>query len=329
MLIITGSYPPHICGVGDYTDRLMTTECAKTWQLYHSSDWSLSSLVKHIRAINKTQERTLNIQYPTQGYGWSLVPHLLSIYYSWFTRKRFSVTVHEQSQLSLKARWAQKIILLTANRIIFTNDFERTYAINKLPFVKKRSTVIKIFSNIAVANRIKAISERTIDVVNFGHIRPRKGLEQFIEVIENTASPYKALIVGQVPEGYENYFNQIASRAQSANIDIRLNLSDVDVSELLNTTKVAYLPFPDGASERRGSLLASFSNGAVVATTIGKFTTIELQRAIVNIQDVPLDSLLKDTELLSSKQSEALTFLNEQMPHNWNDIAQKYIVFLE
>lgn len=329
MLIITGSYPPHICGVGDYTCRLMNTDKGKEWHLYHSSIWGVSSFVKHIRAINKTKEHTLNLQYPTQGYGWSLVPHLLCVYYSWFTRKRFSVTLHEQSQLSLKARWAQKIILLTANRVIFTNTFERNYAIRRILCIKNRSTVIKIFSNISVSQPIKSVGERTIDVVNFGHIRPLKGLEFFIDTIANAKEPIKAIIAGQVPSGFEDYYKELEIKAKKANIGICLNLSDADVSELLNDAKIVYLPFPDGASERRGSLLASLANGAVVATTIGPFTSQELSLAVIDIDRIAISDILINEDLLKDKQQKAFEFMKAEMPQSWDEIAQQYNYFLK
>lgn len=316
IIIITGSYPPDICGVGDYTARIMQRD----WTLYYRKDWGIGSFFRYIRDINKLGIKTINMQYPTQGYGWSIVPHLLCIYFSLFTRKRFSVTIHEQSQLSLKARWAQKLILLTANRVIFTNDFERSYAIKRFPFMRGRSTVIKIFSNISAVDHIRPISEREYEVVNFGHVRPNKGLEEFIEKTKGR----KACIAGQVPEGFEEYFEKI----KSSGVEIKLNLSDRDVSELLNNTKLVYLPFPDGVSQRRGSFLASAINGAVVYTTIGKFTTPQLNDAVLDSAEISIDGVLNNDELMNEKQRKGLEFMRTQMPKSWADVAEQYNEFL-
>ena len=329
LLLITGSYPPKICGVGDYTNRLISATTASNWQLYYSEQWTWNSFFYHVRAINRTGKRIINMQYPTQGYGWSIIPHLLCIYYSWFTRKRFSITVHEQSQLSFKAKVAEFFILLTANRVIFTNEFERSYALKRIPFMKRRSTVIKIYSNITPCVSIKPMEEREYDLINFGHIRPNKGIEYFIDTVSSLTATYKVAIVGQVPEGFEIYYKKIAQRCCELNIDIILGLSDQSVSALLNNTKIVYLPFPDGASERRGSLLAAFANGATVVTTVGPFTTNPLRKAIIDSREKPLSDILSNTELLRMKQREALNFIRTEIPAGWEDIAQQYNTFLK
>lgn len=328
ILIITGSYPPQICGVGDYTHRLVHSKNTESWQLYHSKDWNIKSLFCHIRTIKQSNTRVINMQYPTQGYGWSIVPHLLCIYFSWFSHKLFSVTIHEQSQLSFKARLAQWFILLSANKIIFTNEFELNYARKYVPYIIKRSTVIKIFSNICGAEKIKPIDQRKIDLVNFGHIRPNKGLEKFIETVSQLTTKYNIHIAGQIPQGYEEYFERIKTKAEKSGITILLNLSDIEISNLLNNTKLVYLPFPDGVSERRGSLLASFANGAAVATTVGKFTTQNLKKAIIEISKYTISEILNDTNMLSLKQLDSLNFIKTEMPQGWDDIVAQYNNFL-
>lgn len=330
MLLITGSYPPQVCGVGDYTYRLISSPNAIDWKLYNSSDWSLRSLFLHIKNIKKYNENTVNMQYPTQGYGWSIVPHLLCLYFSWFTKKRFSVTIHEQSQSSFKARMAQKIILLTANKIIFTNKFEFDYAAKRIPFIAQRSTVIKIYSNIEASDRIKPIEDRKIDILNFGHIRPRKGLEEFIETVKEISNEFNVVIAGQVPEGYEDYYSHIESKAKKVGVKIILNLPSKDVSKLLNDTKLIYLPFPDGVSERRGSLLAAFVNGAVVLSSVGEFTTQELKDSIITKQnDLNFKLLLSNESLLKDKQFKATTFMQNNMPKSWDDVVEQYNTFIK
>lgn len=328
ILIITGSYPPDICGVGDYTYKLKMADQDDQIHIYYSNKWSITSLYHHIREICKRKIDIINMQYPTQGYGWSIVPHLLCIYFSIFTSKKFSVTIHEQSQLSLKARIAQFFIILFANKIIFTNEFERLYAIKRYPGIKQRSQVIKIFSNISSASVINKIEDREYDIVNFGHIRPRKGLEKFIAEMSKISKNYNIVIAGQIPFGYEEYFDKIKDNALRNNIKILTNLKDCDVSYLLNNTKLVYLPFPDGASERRGSLLASLANGAVVVSSKGAFTTEELYSAIIDSDNINFIKILQDIDLLKQKQGNGIKFLKENMPNGWNDVLYQYIDFL-
>ena len=48
-----------------------------------------------------------------------------------------------------------------------------------------------------------------------------------------------------------------------------LDRGDDETAGLLAGASAAYLPYPDGASERRGSLIAALGNGAPVVTTDG------------------------------------------------------------
>ena len=62
MLIITGTYPPRKCGVGDYCQNLLATSSAKDWQLYTDDKWSLSTILqkfKAIKNINFSIEKTI------------------------------------------------------------------------------------------------------------------------------------------------------------------------------------------------------------------------------------------------------------------------------
>lgn len=44
ILLVSGSYPPDVCGVGDYSYNLINANPAK-WEIYTSSDWRLRSLL--------------------------------------------------------------------------------------------------------------------------------------------------------------------------------------------------------------------------------------------------------------------------------------------
>jgi hypothetical protein len=48
---------------------------------------------------------------------------------------------------------------------------------------------------------------------------------------------------------------------------------------------IAYFPFPDGASERRGSLLAAMNNNMAIFTTEGQQTTNEMKTVVTIVND--------------------------------------------
>jgi glycosyltransferase involved in cell wall biosynthesis len=307
----------------------MGTKIAKEcWQVYYSKKWGLHTFFKHIKAINNTGMDYLLMEWPALGYGWSIIPNILCAYFSWFTKKRFGVIIHEQTQLSKKRYITELLILVSANRLIFTNQFEREFAIKRMPFIEKRSTVVKIYSNISQACTIRPLENRTIDIVNFGHIVRDKGIERFIVDTGPLAGKYRIVLAGQVIERQRKYFENIKKLCMENGIEMHINLSDAEVADLLNNSKIAYLPFPDGVSERRGSLFASLVNGAVAVATIGKFTTDALAEAVIDMEKYSLEDILSNHNLLMKKKEAADYFMQTQMPHSWEDVANGYHNFL-
>ena len=149
MILVTGTYPPEQCGVADYSYCLLNSDEGKEsgWKLLYTKDLSFNGLKQAIKEIKYSDDKYVNLQYPSRGYGKSLFPHILSIYIRLFTKKKLSVTIHEYTQLGWKGFVCAYILLLFANELIFTNEFERNAAARKLWLVKKKSTVIKIFSD--------------------------------------------------------------------------------------------------------------------------------------------------------------------------------------
>lgn len=338
LLVITGTYPPKVCGAGDYTFKLMQSNLSKAWELYNPTNWKFSSILDKIREINKTNSLNINLQYPTMGYKGSFVPHLICIYYSLFTKKHFSVTIHESSQLSLKAKLSTFIFFIFSNKIIFTNTFEQNNASIFIPFLKKKSCVIKIYSNIESAPEIKRIADRKYDLVYFGLLRPQKGLENFLKVVtelKNRNQNINIILAGKTQPEYNVFFEEQIKEAKPYLNTIFLNKEENEITKILSNSKIAYLPFPDGISERRGSALAVLKNEGLIVTTKGKFTTegfetcCEFANSINEAVSIILNLLSMNEIDLLEKQNKIKSFLDSNFPKSWDEVAAKYINFLQ
>lgn len=330
VLFITGSYPPEICGVGDYTSKLVNSEIGvhESWIVFHKQSWSIFQFFNYVQEISRIDPSHLILQYPTQGYGWSILPHLLCFYYSLFTKVKFISVLHEFSNATLKNKIAELIFLFCSNELIVTNDFEKKN-IKKICFWLKNIHTIRICSNIVACNELNTFYNRHYDLVYFGHIRPNKGLEDFLDLIRS--NDYflnkKLAIIGQVPKGFESYFNSIQEVAENFGIKLILNKPEEEISEILNDSKFAYLPFPDGVSERRGSFLACAFNGVNIITTKCKYTTEELQKCVFlpnNNSEIVKYITEMDEHSFLSVQLSLKKYINESIPATWNDVANLY-----
>lgn len=270
LTVVTGSLPPIVCGCGDYVQALVGELERKGLEidLFFRRDWSLRQLTTYIREIQESQATVINIQYPTQGYGWSIVPMLLCLF---LRQVKKVVTLHEFSRLRTEAKIAIYIFFLSADWVIFTTEFERSMACRIAPWLRAKSSIIPIGSNIP----LREAKQPDTDIVYFGLIHPAKGLEDFAETLSclSIRKKLRIRVIGQIAPGYEAYANETLPRLESLGIEIVLNKSPEDVSEMLSRARVAFLPFPDGMSRRRGSALAAMGNGALLVSTTAQTET--------------------------------------------------------
>lgn len=337
MIIITGTYPPERCGVGDYTCNLLQTQAAKDWHLLYFRDWSLKTFFKKIKEIDAYSDEWINMQYPSIGYGKSIVPQLLCIYYATSRKKKFSLTIHEYTQCSAKRKAMLSLFFLFAAKYIFTNQFERNAAAQFFPRIFKRSQVIKIQSNIKRSSNIGNIFGRKYDIGYFGYIRPEKGIEEFFKVvtqIKTMRSKLNIYIMGQILSAdHCNYTEKLINNLTATNIECILNKSQEEVADVLAQTKIAFLPFPDGISERRGSFLAAAKNDCIVVTTNGKFITQALAECCetVEIENAKetIFQILDDEKIMTEKQNKIRSYMENEIPQSWNEIAEQYNNFLK
>lgn len=331
--IVTGSYPPDVCGVGDYTCRLIEA-APSNWQLFKEDDWSLKSSFGIFRRFLSLAPRNAIIQYPTQGYGWSVLPHILTIFGKVTKRYRSVWVLHEYMSLSKKSRLMLDFVSHFIDLVVFTTEHERDYARAQALFSDRvKTAVIPILSNIPRSHDLLPFANRAIDLAYFGHIRPNKGLEVFLKIasmVKKFNSNLNVSVFGEVPAGYEQYACNIKRDCAENGIHIRIGLSDEAVADELANIKILYLPFKDGVSARRGSVLAGLSNGALIAATVGKATPVEMKKFVLpcagTLDDVGI--LLSALKLPDSeahdRQIVGQRYLDSQLPRNWTGIVHLY-----
>lgn len=103
--LITGSYPPQVCGVGDYTKNLVEALKAtgEAVVVFDRIDWSISKLWRYLSDLRALDADLYLMQYPTEGYGYSVVPQLVML---GLLGRRRVVTLHEYFRKSLKGKMA-------------------------------------------------------------------------------------------------------------------------------------------------------------------------------------------------------------------------------
>jgi glycosyltransferase involved in cell wall biosynthesis len=287
ILLVSGSYPPDPCGVGDYTHRLsqaLQSEGMDVQCLGHKQ-WHSHNIRSILHAVDNAGADIIHIQYPTVGYGRALGPQLLGI------RRPCVVTIHEVSQAHLLRKLSLYAFLGFAKALIFTSKFEQQVAAGFAPWILHKSTIIPIGSNIPVCGSVAGTSPNTIGY--FGLIRPNKGLEQVIELarlaVKNRID-FKVLVVGLEKNGQQDYYKRLRQQSFGLPVEWRVGLQGEDLDAALAEPKLAYLPFPDGASERRSSLLTFLTRGTPVITTMGPQVP-EGMKSAVQFAALPDDAL--------------------------------------
>ena len=121
-------------------------------------------------------------------------------------------------------------------------------------------------------------------MVYFGLVRPDKGLEEFLEVARAEGGE-GFCVVGALVEKDRAYYEEVR-RGAAAGVEWVMDGSLEDAAERLAGAGAALLPFPDGATLKRGSLLAALGNGTPVVTRVSRETAAGLVEVVLPAEGV-------------------------------------------
>jgi glycosyltransferase involved in cell wall biosynthesis len=327
---LIGPCPKGTCGVGDYTRLLAAALDIKgvRTEVFECAEGSPAFRVFRLAtAIRGFQPDVTHLHYPTAGFGKGLTPQLFSLL------RRSVLTVHELEGTHLLRRLSFYPLWARARHIIFTTEPNRDYSLRWAPWVRSISSVVPLSSNIPVRTNGRN-GHGSAEVIHFGLLRPNKGIEDVLEFARLAYSaklPIGIRIVGGSLTRHKAYLSSL--RAASAELPViwDLDLTAEEVAHRLAGATLAYMPFPDGASEKRTSLLAALGSGLPVVTTRGEFTPSELKDAAWLCAS-PSEALIAARTLLErSDLREALGSRARQYAErfSWESAVQSHIAIYQ
>lgn len=328
--MLSSSYPPDACGGGDYAQMVVThlQRLGVEVEVFHRFNWKNNA--KIFDFFRERSKRTFDIahwQYPTANFGLSLIPHINSVF------NRNVITLHEVSFAHPLHR-ASYLPFSFSEDLIFTTPFEVDYFKKLFPWRRNHLHIIPIGSSIP---KVPALPTRRPEVLYFGLITPRKGVEKVIDLAQQlkeqgSQTVNTIVIAGRVPEGYEAYYNELLQRSQGLPVSWEMDLSADAVGQRMAEASVAYFPFPDGASERRSSLKATLLNGLPTVATIGKATYADLKQVLIPADESP-SNVLRQIETLVQDQVTWHKFADKSIAYasqfDWTEIARQHIQVFE
>jgi glycosyltransferase involved in cell wall biosynthesis len=322
--LVCGSIPSVRCGVADYT-RLLASALESAGMrntVFGGTRWSLAGLNRLLDDAAVRACDALHIQYPAMGFGWSLAPHAIG----YLARLPTIVTLHEFTLVASLRKISMMAFAGGVRHLVFTTDHEQASFVRTMKWVNQRTSVIPIGSNVPF---LPSRPPANPVVACFGQIKPNRGWESFIMLAQRARTSgrnYRFRVIGSPLPGQQQYLAKLRARCTDLPIDWRIDLDAHGVAAALSTATLAYLPYPDGVSARRGSLLAAMGNGLPVVTTLGPACSAELNQ-LVEAAASPsaalerIDALMHDAQLMRRRRRASTTFAAR---FAWASIAQQH-----
>ncbi|HET6316816.1 MAG TPA: glycosyltransferase [Chloroflexota bacterium] len=346
VLFISGEYPPDVGGVGDYTvclRRALASSGVDSAVLSRRQvrRWDARALMWLLRMAPR--RGIVHIQFQAGAFDLlgdvCLMPLLLRLARP---RVRVLTTFHDVRVPYLfpragVLRWqAVKLLARTSHAVVAADERD-------LHAVGRTRWQVPIGSNVACAppygyDRLAfrqglGLAPDTLAVAYFGLLNASKGLDTLIDAFDlvRSARPGARLLMlgGSVGASYPS------DAVTASRLRARLGHSDVQptgwlepqaLSAHLLAADVALLPYADGASARRGSLLACATHGLPIVSTLPASQAVADAILAVPATAAALGEAvlrLADDAALRSRVREGAAALTERT--RWQAIAEQHL----
>ncbi|MDP2924664.1 MAG: methyltransferase domain-containing protein [Candidatus Omnitrophota bacterium] len=308
--------------------------------------WNIFAIIAVLKLIRKERFDIIHLQFPSSRYkktfSLCFLPFFIRIF---FKNIKVIVTLHEFSISYSINKIRQFILSLGSHRVIVTdkNDFERLK--NILIRGGKKISIIPIGSNIDVCGYKVGEKEHFLEklgfdsqakiIAFFGFIHRSKGIEFLLKAIKKVIDDgFKVhlVLICRLDSDRNSYHNAIKRLIDYLGIKKSIFVTgyaeSCEVSKYLSFSDICVLPFTDGVTLRRGTLMAAFSHRkAVISTQSGRDIPVELADKenifLVPVGDIrrlaeAIELLYKDNRL-RQKIEKGAAELAERF--SWNTIA--------
>jgi glycosyltransferase involved in cell wall biosynthesis len=293
VLLVTGSFPPMRCGVGDYTAQLakaLTREAgvqvevlttateqggeAQPWLLRRMQRWTMDGLQPYRDLLATFQPDVVHLQYPTQGYdSWRGAAVLPAI-----ARREAQASVvqtwHEYPQpLTTAAGLAHVAMGAAIDALIYVRpDYEQhlkgslAALLHGVPryFVPNAASVPIVVLSESERERVRVEMDargRRL-VAFFGFAFPHKGVHLLFDVADPARD--HLLLIGELRES-DPYHAELLAKARSTPWQGHVTVNGFATSEnaarYLAAADAVLFPFKDGGGVWNSSVHAAMAQG--------------------------------------------------------------------
>lgn len=358
-LLICAHFPPTRCGVGDYTEQLvrhLDSIGVDVWVITSKGDtlgderilriikgWGPLGGLKILWFTRKIKPHIIHIQYHGDDFGGGRWIAILGVVLR-VMGYRLITTLHNLQGSSLL--WC---LLRVSERLILTNDKDLERLSERFPFSLQKAIVIPAGPGTpkkdSMIRRLVAKEETVISY--YGFINQQKGIETLLYTLRGIIDDgYKVrlLMIGDlhsgVGDGHFEYKERIKGLTEELGIDPYVvwtgYVTKEEASSYLVSSDICVLPFLDGASTKRSSLISCLHHGLPVITTLDGTPPegMEDHKNLIFIRPGDVEGLEKaiielinDKDLRARLGKEAEELVNKR--YTWERITKRIIEIYE
>ncbi|KAF5057861.1 Glycosyl transferases group 1 [anaerobic digester metagenome] len=351
VLLISGSYPPEACGIGDYTHKLAQalaniqelhvgvltnskfgrTKSERFDLIEPVSDWDFANLLGLVRSIQEWKPDLVHIQYPSQGFFFRRMPAFLPVICRLLGIKVIQ-TWHEPYRLisvfhfCLLTIGADGLVFVRPNYLkLLPTSFKKI--ISRYPSVTVKNAGALPVSSLRAEERQKCrnqyLGKHSRLIVFFGFLYPSKGVELLFDI----ASPAtdSLVISGAIKdEAYVSYLVNIARDKGWNDDQICLTgfIEQQDAANLLAVADAVVLPFLSGGGEWNTSIHSALDQGTLVITTAVPPRGDESQRNLYTAEPTDIKEMREALNRLAGRKIKP-----SSTDIKWQEIAEAHYNF--